>query len=228
MPGSSSTTPDLFDGDPAGAPAITLGPGAALLRGFALPVAPVLREGVLALARIAPWRHMETPGGRAMSVATTSCGRLGWVSDRLGYRYAPLDPESGRAWPAMPDAFRRLAREAAAHAGFPDFEPDSCLVNRYAPGARLSLHQDRDEQDLQAPIVSVSLGLPAVFLWGGLARTGPVERVPLQHGDVVVWGGPDRLRFHGVQPVKDGMHQQWGAERVNLTFRKAGWAPGPS
>ncbi|MDT0138308.1 DNA oxidative demethylase AlkB [Acidovorax sp. PRC11] len=218
-------TPDLFDGDPLGAPPsgpLVLGPGAALLRGFALPVAQALRDEVLAIARSAPWRHMETPGGRQMSVATTSCGDLGWVSDRRGYRYVARDPVSGAPWPTMPAMFRTLAREAAAAAGHPGFDPDSCLVNRYAPGTRLSLHQDRDERDLQAPIVSVSLGLGAVFLWGGLARTGRAERVPLQHGDVVVWGGPDRLRFHGVLPVREGAHPQWGDARVNLTFRRAG------
>jgi DNA oxidative demethylase len=218
-------TPDLFDGDAAGAPTpstLVLGPGAALLRGFALPVAQALRDEVLAIARAAPWRHMETPGGRQMSVATTSCGDLGWVSDRRGYRYVARDPVSGEPWPAMPVRFRTLAQEAATAAGHPGFDPDSCLVNRYAPGTRLSLHQDRDERDLQAPIVSVSLGLGAVFLWGGFARTERAERVPLQHGDVVVWGGPDRLRFHGVLPVREGAHAQWGDARVNLTFRRAG------
>lgn len=218
-------TPDLFDGDPLGAPPsgpLVLGPGAALLRGFALPAAQALRDGVLAIARAAPWRHMETPGGRQMSVATTSCGDLGWVSDRRGYRYVDRDPVSGMPWPVMPDVFRTLACEAAAAAGHPGFDPDSCLVNRYAPGTRLSLHQDRDERDLQAPIVSVSLGLGAVFLWGGFARTERAQRVPLQHGDVVVWGGPDRLRFHGVLPVREGAHPQWGDARVNLTFRRAG------
>ncbi len=218
-------TPDLFDGDPLGAPPsgpLVLGPGAALLRGFALPVAQALRDEVLAIARAAPWRRMETPGGRQMSVATTSCGELGWVSDRRGYRYVARDPVSGMPWPVMPAVLRALAREAAAAAGHPGFDPDSCLVNRYAPGTRLSLHQDRDERDLQAPIVSVSLGLGAVFLWGGLARTDRAERVPLQHGDVVAWGGPDRLRFHGVLPVREGTHPQWGDARVNLTFRRAG------
>lgn len=218
-------TPDLFADDASAAPApstLVLGPGAVLLRGFALPVAQALRDGVLAVAQAAPWRHMETPGGRQMSVATTSCGDLGWVSDRRGYRYAARDPGSGEPWPAMPAVFRSLAREAAAAGGYPGFDPDSCLVNRYAPGTRLSLHQDRDERDLQAPIVSVSLGLGAVFLWGGFSRTGRAERVPLQHGDVVVWGGPDRLRFHGVLPVREGAHAQWGDARVNLTFRRAG------
>ncbi|WP_092950109.1 DNA oxidative demethylase AlkB [Paracidovorax konjaci] len=217
--------PDLFDtdDDPA-APAgrLPLGPGAVLLRGFARPQAQALRADVLAVAQAAPWRHMETPGGRAMSVGTTSCGALGWVSDRRGYRYARHDPASGKPWPAMPARFEQLAHDAAAAAGFDGFRPDACLINRYAPGARLSLHQDRDERDLQAPIVSVSLGLDAVFLWGGFERAGPAARVALRHGDVVVWGGVDRLRFHGVMPVPQGEHPDWGAARVNLTFRKAG------
>jgi alkylated DNA repair protein (DNA oxidative demethylase) len=155
-----------------------------------------------------------------MSVAMTNCGELGWVSDRRGYRYDPIDPESGARWPALPDAFRSLARDAAARAGYADFAPDACLVNRYEPGARLSLHQDRDEKDLRAPIVSVSLGLPAVFLWGGDARGDKARRIPLAHGDVVVWGGPSRLRFHGVLPLKDGEHPFAGGLRINLTFRK--------
>ncbi|MDA8453626.1 DNA oxidative demethylase AlkB [Acidovorax sp. GBBC 3334] len=217
-------TPDLFDSDDDHAPAerLPLGPGAALLRGFALPLAQALRSDVLAVAQSAPWRHMETPGGRAMSVGTTRCGALGWVSDRRGYRYARHDPATGAPWPAMPARFEQLARDAAAAAGFDGFRPDACLINRYAPGARLSLHQDRDERDLQAPIVSVSLGLGAVFLWGGFERAGPATRVALRHGDVVVWGGADRLRFHGVMPVPQGEHPDWGAARVNLTFRKAG------
>ncbi|HEX7687852.1 MAG TPA: DNA oxidative demethylase AlkB, partial [Burkholderiaceae bacterium] len=154
------------------------------------------------------------------SVAMTNCGELGWVSDRRGYRYDPVDPGSGRPWPALPDAFLALARDAAERAGYPGFAPDACLVNRYGPGARLSLHQDRDELDLRAPIVSVSLGLPATFLWGGLDRAERTRRVPLRHGDVVVWGGPSRLRFHGVAPLKDGTHPFAGALRLNITFRK--------
>src|SRR5690606_8287520 len=170
----------------------------------------------------APWRHMQTPGGFTMSVALTNCGALGWTSDRRGYRYTRVDPDSGEPWPPMPPVLARLASEAAAAAGFPDFAPDACLVNRYTPGARLSLHQDRNERDFGAPIVSVSLGMSATFLFGGPARADKPARVPLVHGDVVVWGGVDRLRHHGVLPLKDGEHPLLGAQRINLTFRKAG------
>lgn len=157
-----------------------------------------------------------------MSVALSNCGRLGWTTDHDGYRYTPADPLSGRPWPDMPPAFAALGREAAAAAGFAGFEPDACLLNRYEPGARMSLHQDRNERDFSAPIVSVSLGMPAVFLFGGLARSDPAARVPLFHGDVVVWGGADRLRFHGVLPLKDRPHPRLGSLRLNLTLRKAG------
>ena len=157
-----------------------------------------------------------------MSVALTNCGSLGWVTDRTGYRYDAADPETGKQWPAMPAAFLRLAHDAAAHAGFDGFVPDACLVNQYLPGARLTLHQDRNERDFSAPIVSVSLGVPAVFLFGGLKRSDRPSRVPLEHGDVVVWGGPDRLRYHGVQPLKAAHHYLLGEQRINLTFRKAG------
>lgn len=170
----------------------------------------------------APLRHLVTPGGYTMSVAMSNCGALGWVSDRTGYRYTRTDPLSGQPWPPMPDCFARLAGRAAAEAGFHDFRPDACLINRYEPGARLSLHQDRDERDFDAPIVSVSLGLPATFLFGGLARADSAARVPLVHGDVVVWGGVDRLRHHGVLPLADGEHPLLGAQRINFTFRKAG------
>jgi len=170
----------------------------------------------------APWRQMVTPGGQTMAVSMSNCGSLGWISDRKGYRYAPLDPLSRLPWPPLPALFLDLAGEAAATAGFPGFHPDACLINRYNPGTRLSLHQDRDEQDFSAPIVSVSLGLPAIFLLGGLTRSEKSQRIPLLHGDVLVWGGVDRLRFHGVQPVKDGDHPLTGNCRLNLTFRRAG------
>jgi alkylated DNA repair protein (DNA oxidative demethylase) len=206
-----------------------LGEAAWLLSGFARASAQSLIEGVQIVAAAAPFRHMLTPGGRAMSVASTNCGTLGWTSDRRGYRYTSLDPVSGRQWPAMPDGFTRIALAAAAAAGFPCFVPDACLINRYLPGSRLSLHQDRDEQDFSAPIVSVSLGMPAVFLFGGLVRNDRPARVPLQHGDVVVWGGADRLRFHGVMPLKaaeaplfqEAAHPLLAGQRINLTFRKA-------
>jgi len=199
-----------------------LGPAAFVLRGFALSAADDVLAALPAVERCSPFRRLVTPGGYTMSVATTNCGRLGWVSDRSGYRYSPTDPATGGPWPAMPPVFSRLAQDAAGAAGFEAFEPDACLVNRYQPGTRLSLHQDRDERDLGAPIVSVSLGMPAVFQFGGLARGDKVERVPLAHGDVVVWGGVDRLRFHGVLPLKDRPHPLLGSVRLNLTFRKAG------
>lgn len=221
-------TGDLFaDQAPPAPPAHpprreAIGPGAMVLRGLALAEALALRAAVDRIAGQAPWRHMLTPGGRSMSVAVTNCGRLGWTSDRHGYRYSAIDPETGLPWPAMPELLSGLAARAAAMAGFPGFAPDACLINRYVPGSRLSLHQDRDEQDLTAPIVSVSLGLPAVFQFGGHARGDRPARVPLQHGDVVVWGGPDRLRFHGVMALKPGVHPDIGERRINLTLRKAG------
>jgi DNA oxidative demethylase len=198
-----------------------LAPGAVVLRGFAVPVDAVLLAGIQDVIEKAPLRHMVTPGGFRMSVATTNCGALGWLSDRAGYRYGERDPASGEPWPAMPGSFLELARDAAGAAGFAAFVPDACLVNRYAPGARLTLHQDRNERDFRQPIVSVSLGIPAVFLFGGLKRRDKPARTPLQHGDVAVWGGPSRLRFHGVMPLKDAQHPSLGAFRFNLTFRKA-------
>jgi alkylated DNA repair protein (DNA oxidative demethylase) len=156
-----------------------------------------------------------------MSVAMTNCGSVGWVTDRKGYRYDPLDPETGRPWPLLPACFAKLGERAAAEAGFESFGPDVCLINRYEPGARMSLHQDRDEHDFAAPIVSVSLGLPATFLFGGLERRDRPHRLPLQHGDVVVWGGSNRLAYHGVAPVADGCHPVVGRMRWNLTMRKA-------
>ncbi|MGN6388434.1 MAG: DNA oxidative demethylase AlkB [Burkholderiaceae bacterium] len=218
-------TLDLFDAaDLADAGGWTepLADGAAVLRRFALPAAPVLLAAVGRIAAAVPFRQLTTPGGRRMAVATTSCGALGWTSDQDGYRYVAADPRTGNPWPPMPDAFRALAAEAASAAGFAGFVPDACLINRYLPGARLSLHQDRDERDVDAPIVSVSLGLPAVFLFGGMQRGDRAVRVPLAHGDVAVWGGPARLRFHGVLPLKDGTHPATGEARINLTFRKAG------
>jgi DNA oxidative demethylase len=197
-----------------------LGPGAVVLRAFARPSADALIEAMKTVARRNPFRCMTTPGGYRMSVAMTNCGDAGWVTDRTGYRYDAFDPTAGERWPAMPRVFRELATSAAAEAGFAGLAPDACLMSRYEPGARLSLHQDKDELDLVSPIVSVSLGLPAVFLFGGLRRADRPRRVPLAHGDVVVWGGPARLRFHGVQPLKPGHHPLLGACRVNLSFRK--------
>jgi DNA oxidative demethylase len=209
---------DLFD---AGAGATRFADDAWLLRGFALDRAPALLAAVDAITAQAPFRHMETRRGLRMSVAMSNCGEVGWVSDRRGYRYAPCDPLDGRPWPAMPPLFAQLAAEAACAAGFDGFAPDACLINGYQPGTRLSLHQDRDERDFGAPIVSVSLGLPATFLFGGAARGDRVQRVPLRHGDVVAWGGASRLFHHGVLPLGGGEHAVLGARRVNLTFRKA-------
>lgn len=201
---------------------LRLSGGAVLLHGYALPREAEILAGIEQVAATAPFRHMVTPGGFEISVAMTNCGTLGWTSDRRGYRYSPVDPLSGLPWPAMPQALSQLAAQAAEAAGFAHFRPDACLINRYAPGTRLSLHQDKDERDFSQPIVSVSLGLPATFLFGGLQRADKAQRLPLQHGDVVVWGGDDRLRFHGVMPLREGRHPALGGVRINLTFRKAG------
>jgi len=198
-----------------------LGPGTAILRRMARNRETEVMDALFSVARGSPFRHMVTPAGFRMSVAMTNCGSLGWVTDRKGYRYASVDPETGAAWPAMPEVFTDLARGAATKAGYPAFVPDACLVNRYEPGARLTLHQDKNENDFEYPIVSVSLGLPAIFLFGGLERSDKTVRVPVFHGDILVWGGPARLRYHGVNPLKDGSHSLAGAYRFNLTFRKA-------
>jgi alkylated DNA repair protein (DNA oxidative demethylase) len=199
-----------------------LGPAATVLRGFAAAEETTILSALRDVTASAPFRHMITPGGFRMSVAMTNCGSLGWVTDRTGYRYDTIDPVSGLPWPRMPDVFLRLATEAAAQVGFREFRSDACLINRYEPGARLSLHQDKNEQDYGQPIVSVSLGIPAVFLFGGLNRADKALRVKLAHGDVVVWCGSARLRYHGVLPLKEGHHPLVGEHRINLTFRKAG------
>ena len=209
----------LFDSDSL-ASSQWLEEGALLLRGFAAAEAPLLVEEVARIAQVAAFRHLVTPGGYTMSVAMTNCGRVGWVSDRTGYRYDPEDPLTGGPWPAMPVAFLNIAALAAAEAGFAHYDPDACLINRYIAGAKLSLHQDRDEKDAWAPIVSVSLGLPAVFLWGGKRRSDPVRRLRLESGDIAVWGGPARFVYHGVAPLRDGRHPLTGTVRINLTFRK--------
>lgn len=211
-------TPDLFEDAPRELP---LGEGAVLLGGFARPSETALLRALDAVVAAAPFRHMLTPGGHRMSVAMTNCGAVGWVTDRTGYRYDPVDPHGGRRWPEMPGAFAELATQAAARAGYPGFAPDACLINSYEPGARLSLHRDQDERDLDRPIVSISLGLPATFLFGGLKRSDPPRRVVLRHGDVAVWGGPSRLAYHGVAPLAEGEHPALGRRRVNLTFRRA-------
>ena len=214
-------TADLFEtvGD-ARPPRETIAAGAVLLRGFAATfddeLIPALRE----IVKQSPFRHLITPGGHRMSVAMTNCGSAGWVSDPSGYRYDAIDPDSAKPWPAMPPVLRRLAADAAADAGFNGFAPEACLINRYVPGAKLSLHQDKDELDFAAPIVSVSLGLPAIFLFGGLKRSDTPRRYRLEHGDVAVWGGSSRLFYHGVAPLADGEHDVLGRQRINLTFRK--------
>lgn len=215
-------TPDLFADDEQNQTwRDALCPDAAVLRHFAVADQTAILTAIHDIADAAPFRHMVTPGGYSMSVAMTNCGTHGWVTDRSGYRYDTRDPQSGKPWPPMPEVFRTLAHDAASSAGFQDFEPDACLINRYAPGAKLSLHQDKDERDFAAPIVSVSLGIPAVFLFGGLRRNDKPLRVTLTHGDVVVWGGAARLRYHGVLPLKESVHPLLGEQRINLTFRKA-------
>ena len=215
-------TTDLFASIPdVRPPQEVMAECAVLLRGLARPVEADLIADISDIVARAPFRHMHTPGGHQMSVAMTNCGSAGWVTDRSGYRYDGADPETGKSWPAMPPAFCKLAGQAAAQAGFEGFLPDACLINRYEPGARMSLHQDRDETDFGAPIVSVSLGLPAIFLFGGLQRSDKPRRFRLEHGDIAVWGGPARLTFHGVAPLADGEHALMGRQRINLTFRKA-------
>jgi alkylated DNA repair protein (DNA oxidative demethylase) len=215
-------TADLFDSVSSALPSReAMASSAVLLRGFARPMQHELLRSLDGITAQAPFRHMSTPGGFEMSVAMTNCGDCGWITDVSGYRYGADDPVSGKAWPAMPPAFRELAGQAAAEGGFPGFVPDACLINRYEPGARMSLHQDRDETDFSAPIVSVSLGLPAIFMFGGLKRSDKPARYRLEHGDVVVWGGPSRLFFHGIAPLADGEHALLGRKRINLTFRRA-------
>jgi DNA oxidative demethylase len=198
-----------------------LSAGVVLLRGFAQPVVAELHASILQIAAASPFRHLVTPGGHTMSVAMTNCGSTGWVSDRRGYRYDALDPSSGKPWPAMPSSFQKLALEAASAAGFEGFVPNACLVNRYTAGTKLSLHQDRDENNYDQPIVSVSLGIPAIFLLGGLERSDRTQRLPLFHADVLVWGGPARMIYHGVMPLKAASHSFMDNVRINLTFRSA-------
>lgn len=211
---------DLFaDEEPWQEP---LAPGAVVLRRFALPHVEALMRGIAQVVGQSPLRHMVTPGGYTMSVAMTNCGRLGWTTNQHGYLYAPVDPQTAQPWPEMPAAFTALCHKASLAAGYPEFRPDACLINRYAPGAKLSLHQDKDEPDLRAPIVSVSLGLPAIFQFGGLKRNDPLQRLMLEHGDIVVWGGESRLFYHGIAPLKADYHPVTGECRYNLTFRQAG------
>lgn len=212
---------DLFDDLPPHPDAALthIAPGAVLLHGFAREEDAALLQAAESVVAQAPLRHQQTPGGYTMSVAMSNCGPLGWVSSASGYRYAACDPLSGQPWPAMPACLLHLAQRAAAQAGYPHFAPDACLINEYVPGARLSLHQDKDELDLSAPIVSLSLGLPAVFLFGTPSRKDRPRRLRLLHGDLVVWGGPSRLAYHGVNALADGDHALLGQRRLNLTFR---------
>lgn len=215
-------TLDLFGADEPPAPEReVLLPGVVMLRHRALATDAALVAAAQGVTALSPFRHMMTPGGFTMSVAMSNCGEWGWVTDRTGYRYDRVDPQTGKPWPTMPAIFQTLATEAAAEAGFANFTPDACLINRYEPGARMSLHQDRNERDFSQPIVSVSLGLPAMFQFGGDKRADKTLRVPLAHGDVIVWGGAARLRFHGILPLKAGQHALLGAARLNLTFRRA-------
>ena len=193
-----------------------------VLRGFALPWAEALLQALAGVLIQSPFRHMQTPGGFTMSARLSSCGELGWTSDCNGYSFSPVDPLRNQPWPAMPDTFLALAEAAAGAAGFEHFVPDACLINCYVPGAKMSLHQDKNERSLEAPIVSISLGLPAVFQFGGFERSDPAQRISLFHGDIVVWGGVDRLRYHGVLPIQPGQHPVLGEQRINITLRKAG------
>jgi alkylated DNA repair protein (DNA oxidative demethylase) len=220
--GTTPATLDLFADDTPQPPGPEqIGPQSYVFRGFALPLAERLMLALEAVLSQAPFRNMVTPGGYTMSVALSSCGQYGWTTDRGGYQYTPIDPQTGEPWPDMPAVFLELARSAANAAGFADFVPDACLINRYIPGAKMSLHQDKDENDYQWPVVSVSLGIPAMFLFGGHARSDSTQKVPLFHGDVVVWGAEDRLRYHGVMPIRQADHPRLGEQRINFTFRKA-------
>ena len=215
-----SPTDDLFAESLPAAPE-PIADGAWLLRGFVLSEADQLINAIQQVASQAPFRHQTTPGGHVMSAAMSSCGDLGWVTDRQGYRYSSTDPLTDRPWPAMPSLLRQIAIEAAAAGSYEHFEPDACLINRYTTGARMGLHQDKDEDDMAAPIVSVSLGASIRFLFGGTARTDKAAGWTLEHGDIVVWGGASRLFFHGVAPLgKRAEHPTTGPMRYNLTFRK--------
>ncbi len=220
--GTTLTTLDLFADDTPQPPSTEqIGPQSFVFRGFALPLVEQLLPALQTILTQSPFRNMVTPGGYTMSVALSSCGQFGWTTDSQGYKYSRTDPQTGQPWPDMPYVFLELARAAADAAGFADFNPDACLINRYIPGAKMSLHQDKDERGYQWPVVSVSLGIPAMFLFGGHARSDATQRVPLFHGDVVVWGGEDRLRYHGVLAIKQAEHPRLGEQRINFTFRKA-------
>jgi len=200
---------------------VEIAPGAMLFRAAAESSAEVLLREIENVIAVSPLRRVTTPMGKSMSVEMTNCGRAGWVSDRSGYRYEALDPLSGKPWSPMPGMFSELATRTALLAGYQHFVPDVCLINRYSVGSKMGLHQDRDEQDFSQPIVSVSLGLPITFKFGGLRRTDTTRSVVLHHGDVVVFGGEARLAYHGVGTLRRGSHPLTGAYRFNLTFRAA-------
>lgn len=214
-------TLDLFADQPAELTTEILSEGAVVLRQFALARETELMSKITQLTAAAPLRHMATPGGHSMSVAMSCCGHMGWVTDAQGYRYQSADPCSGKPWPAMPSVFSELARSAAQAAGYSNFRPDTCLINCYAAGTKMGLHQDKNERDFSQPVVSISLGLPQIFQFGGLARRDKPLNIPLGHGDVVVWGGSSRLRYHGVLTLRKGVHPLTGPCRYNLTFRRA-------
>ena len=200
--------------------AVTIGPGAVLYRGVVVAQADELLKSVKEVVTQSPFRRVVTPMGKPMSVEMTNCGDVGWVSDPSGYRYEQIDPVTGCAWPVMPQRFREVAHVCAFRAGYEGFHPDACLINRYSAGSKMGLHQDRDEMDFSQPIVSVSLGLPITFNFGGYSRTSPTIKIRLQHGDAVVFGGESRLAFHGVGTLRRGEHPLTGNYRFNLTFRR--------
>lgn len=193
--------------------------GAVLLRQFATPQAATLLQTLHRLTRQAPFRHMRTPGGGTMSAAMASCGALGWVSSTQGYTYTPVDPASQQPWPAMPASFVSLAQDAAKAAGYAGFTPNACLLNRYQNDSHMGLHQDRDEGDTTHPIVSLSLGRTGLFMWGGQNRRDKIRTIALEHGDVLVWGGPARLHYHGIKGLGPNPHPLTEQTRYNITFR---------
>lgn len=195
--------------------------GAYWLRGHALPAADLLWAELRKHFATYPPQQMFTPMGYKMSVRSTSMGDAAWVGTKKGYGYASIDTAINQALPPLPSTFLSLANHAATEAGYNDFTPDSCLINCYDIGSKMGLHQDKDERDFNQPIVSVSLGIPATFLFGGAKRSDKPTQIPLTHGDVVVWGGASRLFYHGVQTIKPNKHPLLGELRCNLTFRKA-------
>ncbi|THJ30850.1 DNA oxidative demethylase AlkB [Lampropedia aestuarii] len=211
---------DLFADSPE-EQRVALGPQAVVLRQKASPLAAELVARIEDVLQHSPLYQMATPGGKPLSVRTTSCGTHGWSSDPTGYSYVRHHPLTDQAWPEIPAAWSALATEAAQEAGFAQFAPDTCLINQYGLDSKMALHQDRSEQDLRQPVVSISLGMSALFLWGGMQRSDKPAHVLLHHGDMVVWGGVDRLRFHGIKHLTGAPHPQLGAMRYNLTLRRA-------